>query len=162
MFFKKYKELILGCIMTVFAFFYFVLTTQLKQKPNQVDAATVPYILAAIMAVLGALQLWQGVKAIRSFDAEKTAQEKKADADNVTLIKTIALIVAYLLLMEPLGFIIATILYLFFQFIVLTPAEQRPNLLLYALLAVVVSVVVYAGFRYGLLLKLPQGLIKGV
>lgn len=162
MFFKKYKELILGCLMTAFTIFYYVMTTQLKQKPNAIDAATVPYVLSGIMALLSVLQLWSGVKAVRSFDAEKSAQEKKADSDNVTLIKTIALIVAYLLLMEPLGFIIATILYLFLQFIVLTPAEQKPKLWLYALLAVAVTVVVYVGFRYGLLLKLPQGLIKVV
>lgn len=162
MFFKKYKELILGCVMTAFAIFYCVMSTQIKQKPDVIGAATVPYILAAIMGLLGVLQLCAGVKAMRGFSAEKAAQEKPADSDSATLLKTIVLIVAYLLLLRPLGFIISTFLYLFFQFITLTPVERKPKLWLYALIAVLVSVVVYLGFRYGLQLILPQGLIKVV
>ena len=162
MFFKKNKELILGCVMTALTVLYFVMTTQIKQKPGVVGAATVPYVLAGIMGLLGLIQLWTGIKAVRNFHAEQSNKEKAEKTDNATLLKTIGLIVAYLLLIQPLGFILATALYLFFQFIVLTPPDQKIKLWLYILLAVLVSVGVYLGFRYGLQLMLPQGLIKVV
>ena len=156
---------ILGVLMSGFALFYYLESTQIKQKPGVVGAATVPYILAGIMGLLGVLQLWAGIKAVRSFEAEKRKQAEQGTeqkSDNVTLLLTIALIIAYLLLMEPLGFIIATFLYLFLQFTVLTPVDQKPKFWLYALLAAAVAIVVYLGFRYGLMLVLPQGLIKVV
>ena len=67
------------------------------------------------------------------------------------------LVAAFVALLRPIGFPFAAALYLFFQFTVLTPADQKPRFGLYAILAVVCSVVIFVAFRYGFDLILPSG-----
>ena len=70
---------------------------------------------------------------------------------------TLLLIAGFIAALRPLGFPLATALYLFLQFLVLTPRATRPPLPLYAGLAVASAAVIFATFRYGFDLLLPAG-----
>jgi putative tricarboxylic transport membrane protein len=61
--------------------------------------------------------------------------------------------------MKPLGFIISSILYLFGQIVILCPKEKY-NFVMFAIVSVVTSVVVFYTFRKGLNLMLPVGILK--
>lgn len=149
----KMREYALGVIMLVAAVAYLWATSQVPRK-QFIDAAFVPYVLGISMAVLGVLQLW----AAKKLTAEETATEDNAPSvDYLTVLKTVILIVGYAALLETVGFPLLTIVYLFVQFIVLTPANKKINLVSYALIAVVTSVSIYILFRYAFDLMLPLG-----
>jgi putative tricarboxylic transport membrane protein len=70
---------------------------------------------------------------------------------------TFVLIFLYLALLEPLGFLLSTAVYLFFQFIVLS--RKKPNLPLYGLLSISTSAIVYYLFVKVFILFLPAGIL---
>ena len=63
-------------------------------------------------------------------------------------------IIILTLAMTAGGFLL---LYLFLQFWLLTPKETKPPFVLYAVIAVVASVTIFAMFRYTFDLLLPAG-----
>jgi len=148
----KQRELTIGIVMVIVGAAYLAATHYVPDKPG-VDAATVPFILGLLMCLLGAVQLGT------AFKLGARAHEATEPVDYGTTLKTIALVVAYMALLTPVGFLIMTALYLFIQFIVLTPAGRKPGYLAYAAIAVVTSVSVYMLFRYAFDMVLPVGLV---
>lgn len=150
----KKREFALGLIILAAGIAYLFLASQLPRK-QFVDAAFVPYALAGIMCILGVLQLREA----RALEA-KTAPAPGDDAvDYATVGKTVGLVVAYVALMEYIGFPIMTVLYLVAQFVVLTPVSRKVNYLLYTVIAVTTSASVFLTFRYAFDMMLPVGLL---
>lgn len=117
-----------------------------------IDAATVPKALAWMMIVLGALEL---VGAVRTTGA--TGSMRMPTGGMATVGVTLLLIAGFIALLRPLGFPVAAALFLFLQFIVLTPQDRRPNYGFYAALAVLAAALIFVTFRYGFDLLLPAG-----
>ncbi|MCL6704722.1 tripartite tricarboxylate transporter TctB family protein [Pseudomonas sp. T1.Ur] len=151
----KRNELIAGLAMLGAGVAYLVLTMNLPRR-GSIDAAFVPWVLAVSLCLLGALQLWMWRKLP---DKSVEPAEKPEAIDYPTVFKTLALVLLYTALMEPVGFVITTVLYLYAQFIVLTPGEQKVKHLQYALIAVVSAVLIFYIFRHGFDLLLPVGLL---
>ena len=151
----KRNELIAGLAMLGAGIAYLVLTLNLPRR-GTVDAAFVPWVLAVALCLLGALQLWAWRKLP---DTSAEPAEKSEAIDYPTVIKSVALVLLYTALMEPVGFVITTVLYLYAQFIVLTPADEKVKHLRYALIAVVSAVLIFYIFRHGFDLLLPVGLL---
>ncbi|AEV65876.1 tripartite tricarboxylate transporter TctB family protein [Pseudomonas ogarae] len=151
----KRNELIAGLAMLGAGIAYLILTLNLPRR-GTVDAAFVPWVLAVALCLLGALQLWAWRKL-----PDKSAEpaEKPEAIDYSTVIKSLALVLLYTALMEPVGFLVMTALYLYVQFIVLTPADEKVKHLRYALIAVVSAVLIFYIFRHGFDLLLPVGLL---
>ncbi|MDO5623018.1 MAG: tripartite tricarboxylate transporter TctB family protein [Paracoccus sp. (in: a-proteobacteria)] len=96
----------------------------------------------------------------RAFEAAQAEEESHHARDNIGLVTvgiTLALIAVYVAMLSRLGFPIATTIYLFVQFIVLTPSSVRRPYALYAVIALIASAVIFATFRYGFGLLLPAG-----
>jgi len=152
----KRNELLAGLAMLGAGVFYLVLTLNLPRR-GTVDAAFVPWMLAVALCLLGALQLW----AWRKLPNKRAEPAEKPEAiDYPTVIKSVALVLLFTALLQPVGFVIMTVLYLYAQFIVLTPAEQKVKHLQYLLIAVVSSVLIFYIFRHGFDLLLPVGLLE--
>jgi putative tricarboxylic transport membrane protein len=151
----KRNELIAGLAMLGAGVAYLILTMNLPRR-GTIDAAFVPWVLAVSLCLLGALQLWMWRKL-----PDKSAElaEKPEAIDYPTVFKTLALVLLYTALMEPVGFVVTTVLYLYAQFIVLTPGEQKVKHLQYALIAVVSAILIFYIFRHGFDLLLPVGLL---
>ena len=154
----KKKELLIGALMLGAGLLYLFLTINLPRK-GFIDASTVPYVLSAGLCLLGILQLLQGYKATPD-NATADNDEATTGIDYTTVLKTLGLVAAYIALLKPAGFLLVTVLYLYLQFIVLTPLEQKVNHLAYAVIAVLSSAMIYATFRLGFDLMLPTGLLN--
>lgn len=182
----RHKDLIVAVAMLMSGVVYMGMSLGVPTRDG-VDASTVPTILAAMMIALGLVELvavgrkwWaplQNTTAVLGDPAEPVAAghgplgdqavltEAEAEAnmpasqksDMATVGITLALIAGYVALMAPLGFPIATAVYLFVQFIVLTPRSVRPSMATYALIAVIAAAVIFVTFRYGFGLLLPAG-----
>lgn len=150
----KKRELLIGIAMLGAGLAYLALTIGLPRKAF-IDAAFVPYLLAVGMCILGTLQL---LAAWRQAPAKADAAAGSAP-DYRTVGKTLGLIVGYIALLGWVGFPLATVAYLYLQFLVLTPLEQRVSHGRYLLIAVCASVFIYIVFRHGFDLLLPAGLL---
>ena len=182
----RHKDMIVAVAMLMAGIVYMGMSLGVPTRDG-VDASTVPTILAAMMITLGLVELvavlrkWraplQNTTVVLGDPAEPVAvghgplgdeavrTEARAEAgvptteksDMVTVGITLALIASYVALLGPLGFPVATAVYLFVQFIVLTPRSIRPALPVYALTGVAAAAVIFVTFRYGFGLLLPAG-----
>ena len=153
---QKAYDMLFGVIVLAIAAFYTVMTCMIPLRDNAdvINARTIPFILAALMWILGICQL------VFSQKSSKEPLDKGEGVDIKTVIQTALLIILYIALFDMVGFIVMTILYLFFQYIVLTPSDKKINPVLYGIIAVAVSIFVYTVFRYALDIMLPQGIIQ--
>lgn len=151
----KKKEVVIGAVMLAAGLAYLYLTTNLPRKAF-IDAAFVPYLLAAGMCILGALQL---LAAWRQAPAKADAATAGTAPDYTTVGKTLGLIVAYIAVLEWAGFPLATLAYLYLQFLALTPHDHRVSHGRYLLIAACASAFIYVVFRHGFDLLLPPGLL---
>lgn len=161
------KELIIGVAMLAASIGYMLMSYQLPGHQG-VDAATVPVLLSGLLLLLGVMQLFSAFASKPVQSTEASAQQAEEDGEAAapeivepkTVIKTLVLILAYMALLGPVGFPIMTALYLYLQFIVLTPVNQKVRHLTYALIAVISSAVIFLLFREAFDLLLPAGLLN--
>jgi putative tricarboxylic transport membrane protein len=71
---------------------------------------------------------------------------------------TFILLVLYVFLLRPIGFLIMTALYIYLQSWLITPADKRKPVKL-AVISGGTSVVIYGVFVFGLNLMLPAGIL---
>ena len=161
----RLRDLVTGIAMLGVGLAYLFMTFELPDR-GAVDAATIPYVLAIGMIVLGVLQcvsVFRGrtVPAADPDEPPLTKGEVLGMASRresyVVVALTLGLVAAYTALLRPIGFPFATAIYLFLQFWLLTPKETKPPFVLYAVIAVVASVAIFAMFRYTFDLLLPAG-----
>ncbi len=150
----KKREFALGIIIIAGSLIYLLMTANLPKKAF-IDAAFVPYVLGTIMFVLGVMQL----RAAKKFQPKAASEKTEEPIDYPTVLKTVGLIVGYTALMPWVGFPIMTVIYLFTQFIVLTPANKKMNYVLYGVIAVISSAAIFLTFRYAFDMLLPTGLL---
>jgi len=152
---KKNSELIFGLAILALGIFYLILTSLLPRKA-MVDATFIPYFIAAFIIILGVLQILAGMKLSKEFKEKDYVAE---NIDYLTVLKTVALIVIYIAFLETVGFLICSVIFLILEFIVLTPANEKKNYILYIAIAIIASASIYFAFRYGLDLMLPKGFL---
>jgi len=157
------KELIIGVAMLGASIAYLVMAYRVPGHDG-IDAATVPTLLAILLCLLGALQTLSAIgnraRPAAESEADEPEQTSTSVVEPLTVLKTLGLILIYVVLLGPVGFPIMTALYLYLQFIVLTPVNQKVRHLPYAAIAVVTSAVIYLLFREAFDLLLPAGLLN--
>ncbi|MNT52483.1 Tripartite tricarboxylate transporter TctB family protein [compost metagenome] len=115
--------------------------------------------MLCLLGVLQLLSVRSCSQAVAEYHADGEGDSPQGGSDIKTVVKTLALIVGYIALLSPIGFPLMTAIYLYLQFIVLTPLDHRVNHLAYALIALVTSAITYLLFREAFDLMLPSGLL---
>lgn len=163
--FKKCKDLILGIVMLLFSGFYLIYAQQIKTRPkltpSYASAKIMPTLLGILLAILSVFCIIQGIRSMKAPDEKEGNAKKLAKGDVMAVVFTFAVIIGYILIMPLLGFILSTIIYLFLQMLILSPAEKR-NYVLFAIVAVVFTAIVFVAFRIGLQQLLPRGVIESL
>ncbi len=163
--FKKCRDLILGIVMLLFSGFYLFNARQIKTRPkltpSYASAQIMPTLLGILLAILSVVCIVQGIRNLKAADGAEETAKKKDKGDIMAVVFTFAVIIGYILVMPTLGFILSTVLYLFLQMIILSPPANR-NYLLFAIIAVVFTALVFVAFRIGLQQLLPRGLIESL
>lgn len=166
------KELIIGIVMISLSLAYAVMAYQLPGHDG-IDAGTLPVLLAGFLALLGVMQLINAVTSKPAPASSATVTPASDDLPKVvveeapppvveprTVILTLGLILGYVALMGYVGFPIMTVVYLYLQFLVLTPVTQKAKHLTYLLISVISSAVIFLLFREAFDLLLPAGLLN--
>lgn len=110
-----------------------------------------PGLLAAAILLLSLLLLWQAARQAEP-DTDQAAPADRAGYRRVAL--ALALLCGFTLLLEPLGFLIAMPLML--VLLMRLTGERRWWLMVAS--ALLMTIVLYGFFRYGMNLVLPEGL----
>jgi len=137
-------------------------TTQIRLTPAyaRVGPRAIPYIVGAGLVVVGCWLLFEALTgrgtAAPAGDSEDVDPSLPTDWRTVGLL-TLAL-AAYLVLIEPAGFVVASTL--LFAGAAFAMGSRRP--LRDVAIGLVVAVALYLGFTRGLDLNLPAGVLGGV
>jgi len=163
--FKKYKDVFCGSFLIVLAAVLFILSFGIRSVAlNLIKADFFPRLDAALLLVLGMILIVTGMLKARSYqpEAESSSVPFWKYDPTVSMLETLALIALYITVLKPVGFIISTMAYLVIQMFVLTPKEKRnkKNLLVFCVISLIVSVVVYLVFVKVFYLMLPAGILQ--
>lgn len=129
---------------------------------SRIGAAFVPQLAAIILLTLSVLLIIQTLLKKEDPAEESTVRRepmtKERKQVRFSVLSTIGLLIVYAAVLQYLGFILSTILYLFTQMIVLAGDKKR-NYVTLVIISVVASTGIYALFVYGLELMLPAGIL---
>lgn len=163
--YSKHKELIIGCSFALFAGLYLAGCAMIpKRSLAMVGAEFVPYLLGYFLLFLAGCQIVTALNARRktaASDGEAPPENGEQTGDGIGLLITFGLLCVYIALIEPLGFILASMVYLLCQMTILVPKNEPKRYGLHLVIAIVLPVIAYYVFRSGLNLVLPVGIIFG-
>ena len=85
----------------------------------------------------------------------------KAISDKGEVIASFIALTIYVALLEPIGFVIMTIIYTFAQILILTPREKwGKNFVPAAIVALIAGILLYYIFKIQLSVLLPSGILS--
>ena len=127
-----------------------------------VNSRTFPTICAVVIGLLSLCLIVQSVLGLRKAPEptkEELEAEKKERKRLLDVLAAIILVMLSILLLEPVGYLIVTPLFLFALIMLITPKSVRKPVK-FIVLSVVTSVLVYVVFRYGFSVQLPMGILR--
>ena len=150
---EKKKGILTSILFLAFSIVMIIFSRSIKpMMKNDLGSGFFPMVVGIAMCALSVLRL---ILAIR----EKEGEVKKSGDDLMGGLATTILIGGYCIAFNPVGFIISTIIYLFFQILVLTPKEKRSWPITIAI-SLIAPVAFYVLFVYAINTPLPKGLLS--
>ncbi|MBQ7544724.1 MAG: tripartite tricarboxylate transporter TctB family protein [Synergistaceae bacterium] len=150
---NKTRDILCSIIVLAFgaAMIYFVKDVR-RVIRSDVGSAFVPTLIGWCIVATGAAKLIYSV-----FTGLKEENKKIVfDQDFFGGVGTIVLMVLYMLAFEPVGFVVASAVYLFLQMLLLSDKTNR-RVILFAVVAAVLPLAVDALFVYVIKMPLPVG-----
>lgn len=155
----KYKEVFVGVVMTAFALFYLASTINIKKLNGVgVGAEFMPRLYGTVVLILGIMQIYFSSKKLNFF---KESEEGENISDTKNAMLSFILIIVYFGIMNFIGFIISSILFLFGLSSLLTPKSKKKNLFVTIIFSVVLPILCFYFFKSVMHLALPIGIIFG-
>ncbi|MBQ7155878.1 MAG: tripartite tricarboxylate transporter TctB family protein [Synergistaceae bacterium] len=150
---NKTRDILCSIIVLAFgaAMIYFVKDVR-RVIRSDVGSAFVPTLIGWCIIATGAAKLLFSI-----FTGLKSENKKIVfNQDFFGGVGTIVLMVLYMLAFEPVGFVVASAVYLFLQMLLLSDSTNR-HILVFALVAVLLPVAVDALFVFVIKMPLPVG-----
>lgn len=160
MFFKKFGDLIVSIFFIVLSIVMMIAAQALpKSKVMDIGPDFMPMVIGAVSLVLAVALLIITLIRFKA-NAEKIASEKPEVYDYKRVLLSILLMLVYVFTFKPIGFIVATLIYLPLQITVLAPDDKRTkkDIILYVVIDVIFTLAVFFLFRYGFKIMLPTGI----
>lgn len=152
----RYKDVLAAVLFIAFSAALFFSTSSIRVfAPNSasyVNAQFFPYLLSSILGGVSVIQL---IIAIRKLSSATFAASGMNRNGMIRIFLTLLLLAAYVGLLKDVGFLIMTMVYVFFQSLILVPRD-RISIKFSLGLAVISSSVIYFLFTQILTLMLPR------
>ncbi len=162
MFFKKYGDIVVGIIFMAISAAMIVMALQLpKSAIIDIGPEFMPLVIGSVTFILAALLTIFSVIGLKGRLAALEG-EAAPDCDYKRVISSFILMLIYVFVLQPVGFIISTLVYLILQILVLSPADKRgkKEIIQIIIIDVLFTVIVFFLFRYGFKIILPTGLLS--
>ena len=160
MFLKKYGDFIVSAVFLILGAALIIGGKSLPESTVvSVGPDFMPVVLGAVIIALAAILLVTSIVGYK----EKLAALEGAEPDHCDykrVLASLVLSIAYVMLLQPVGFLITTVVYLILQITALAPDENRKSkdIIKYVVISVVFTLIVYMLFRYGFKIVLPAGI----
>lgn len=161
----KNKNIQSGIFLLLVSVVMFVATLSFKQlTTSQVGPAFMPQIISALIGLMSIAIIIEGYRKVKSGtkgDPDEEGEEVQGNAKEISyrpVIQSFVLMAIYVAVMPVVGFLITTMLYMFLQMMILSSKPER-RWLLFAIVSVVASSVIYYVFRNVFYIMLPSGLL---
>lgn len=164
MFFKKYGDICVGIFFMALSAALMIGAQMLPESQvMEIGPDFMPMVIGAVTFVLAAVLTVLAFKNFKSNAAEVDrlqAEGKIAQCDYKRVISSIILVLIYVMILRPIGFLISTLLYLMTQMYVLSPDDERTSkhIIRLVIINVIFTLVVFFLFRYGFKIVLPAGI----
>ena len=158
---SRYKDAAIGLFSVAIGLVLFVLSFQVKDFASVgVGAGFLPRLAAILFVVLGAFLAIQGYLASRTAPKKESDVSRKEGSSGGSrqVYLSILLLCAYAILLQPVGFIISSALFIFFQIVILSKGLKR-NYLLFGVVSVVSSAAAYVLFVRVFQVMIPAGIL---
>ena len=158
---KKYEDVLVGIVLDLGAAVLFIasfgIKSMVKMSPGP---AFFPRLGAVLLFLLGLGIIKEGIYASKLCQKDGRSKEELKETRNgyLRMVLNSLLLLIYILLLKPVGFLLATPFYMFIQMWLLAPVNKRKPVL-FAAISIVTSVITYYAFVYGLNLMLPAGIL---
>lgn len=160
MFFKKYGDIVVGVFFMVLSVVLMVMAQMLpKSKVMEIGPDFMPMVIGVLTFILAAVLTILSIKNFKMHSAE-IDPDSIPDCDYKRVLSSIILVLIYVFILQPVGFIISTLAFLFLQMLVLSPDDERgkKDMIKLAVIDVIFTLVVFFLFRYGFKIVLPAGI----
>ena len=160
MFFKKYGDIVVGVFFMALSAGMMDMAKMLpKSKVMEIGPDFMPMVIGAITFILAAILTVLNIKNMKMRTAE-IDESSIEDCDYKRVLLSALLVLIYVFVLQPVGFLVSTLVYLPLQMLVLSPDDQRGKKQMIQLLVidVIFTLVVFFLFRYGFKIVLPAGI----
>ena len=165
---KTTKEIWIGVILlAVFLLIFYGCTFIENKTDGVVTSRFFPYILAGSGSVLSLMLI--GGNLLKKYSSKEKAAAPAAEATNPAepirwnmIAISVVLMFVYLLLMDILGFIVSSALYLIVQILILQKDKSPKKVLMVVIISILVPLAIFLPFRYIFSLVLPMGIFRGL
>lgn len=158
--FQAYAEGIFTLILFLFSagmFMHSFTIVGLSTATDNVGPALLPKLIFGLMTLLSLLLLFDYRVRLRMSGTKEYDVQATKTARTRGLI-SIGGILVFVLLMDKLGFLLSSMVYLFIEIYLLGPKEKRKPIL-WGVMIVLFCAAVYYLFRYQVYVKLPKGIL---
>lgn len=164
---KKYGELIGGIVVFIIAAVYFWMAFSIKQfnagQPGIVTSDVMPKIYGTAVMLLSAVLIFRGVRELKApaSGTQEEAQPGRKFPVEPEILLTFILLLVYVALLQTVGFVIMSILFVLGMSAILLPTEKRSvkSYLVILVVGVVFTIAITLIFVKGFNLTLPMGLL---
>jgi len=155
---EKYGDIILSCIFIIISIIYYFETLKIKVlEISKYGAQLNPKIVALLLITISIGIFIGNIKKIKIMNFDTKQDKKESKINSFKVILTLLAIFVYIFLLEKIGFIIATILYLFIQFNIFYKDSKK--IILYLGISIITSFLIYYAFLKYFSLMLPRGIL---
>ena len=158
-------DMVFGILLVFFSIYIIFSSLHMKFLKSFIDGAGFfPLIIGVVLVLLGAVLTFIGIKAGGVAELKEVLSTRflKAfikDDGTLRVLILVAMMAVYIfLLLELIGFLYATPIYLFVTFMYLKACKKLgpiPGWMMAAIISVATSMIVYHAFRLGLGVTLP-------
>lgn len=161
---RKYSDVISGTVLLLFSAVFFYATTKIHvfASLEGLSSKFFPRIVIGVLVLLGAIIFLRGLHEAKNFVEPAGEQQggKRISVGSLCAMETILAIFIYVLLLEPVGFLLSTVFYLVAQMVILAPpAQTKKNYITFAVIALIASSGIYFLFSMAFHLLLPAGIL---
>ena len=152
---NRQRDILCSVLFLIFGAVMLFLSFGIKHRiASDVGSAYVPKFVAICILVTAGAKLVLTVR-----DNSETARKKQGVAfDMLGGGGTVVLMLAYMMALQPVGFILSSAVYLFLQIMLMSNQDNRKPVL-FAVISAVLPVAVYALFNYVIKMPLPKGIL---
>ncbi len=158
MFIKKYGDICVSIVFMLISIAILIAASQLPaSKVMEIGPDFMPTVVGGLTLLLSIILLATSINSLKKNpDAVYTAD----DGNYKRVLISFILILIYVIIFKPIGFIVSTLVYLPLQMYVLAPEDKRTkrDMIKLAIITVIFTLVVFFLFRYGFKIVLPAGI----